>query len=196
VIRPYQDGGTPSTVWYLEQTSRAEPRPAKALDVPVQIVRAELPSPELSRFLYTAVGGDLFWVDRVDTRDSRRLRRTARTTRRPSRTDFLRAAALLHRTGPWPASAHLRLGPRMDHRPAMARPPADHPGLVAHLLPGQPQRLAPLSIPRAAGVPHPDPDRSPARQAYWTLARGLLTVKIAGLNRVGSCCGAMAHHQG
>lgn len=65
MIRPYQDGCTPSTVWYLEQTSRAEPRPAKALDVPVQIVRAELPSPELSRFLYTAVGGDLFWVDRL-----------------------------------------------------------------------------------------------------------------------------------
>jgi GNAT superfamily N-acetyltransferase len=65
VIEPYQDGGTPSTVWYLEQTSRAEPRPTKALDVSVQIVRAELPSPELSRFLYTAVGGDLFWVDRL-----------------------------------------------------------------------------------------------------------------------------------
>jgi GNAT superfamily N-acetyltransferase len=65
VIKPYQDGGTPSTVWYLEQTSRPEPRPAKAPDVPVETVRAELPSPELSRFLYTAVGGDLFWVDRL-----------------------------------------------------------------------------------------------------------------------------------
>jgi GNAT superfamily N-acetyltransferase len=31
----------------------------------VETVRAELPSPELSRFLYTAVGGDLFWVDRL-----------------------------------------------------------------------------------------------------------------------------------
>ena len=65
MIKPYQDGGTPSTVWYLEQTSRPEPRPAKAPEVPVETVRAELPSPELSRFLYTAVGGDLFWVDRL-----------------------------------------------------------------------------------------------------------------------------------
>lgn len=63
--KPYQDKGTSSTVWYLEQTCRATPRPTKALDVPVEIVRAELPSPELSRFLYTAVGGDLFWVDRL-----------------------------------------------------------------------------------------------------------------------------------
>ena len=28
-MRPYQDEGTPSTVWYLEQTSRAQPHPAK-----------------------------------------------------------------------------------------------------------------------------------------------------------------------
>jgi hypothetical protein len=31
----------------------------------MEIVRAELPSPELSRYLYTAVGGDFFWVDRL-----------------------------------------------------------------------------------------------------------------------------------
>ncbi|MGB8960330.1 MAG: hypothetical protein WCC38_00020 [Pseudonocardiaceae bacterium] len=65
VLNPYQVGGTPSTVWYLEQTRRCQPRPAKALDVPVEIVRAELPSPELSRYLSTAVGGDSFWVDRL-----------------------------------------------------------------------------------------------------------------------------------
>lgn len=66
MIKPYQAGGTPSTVWYLEQTYRTQPRPANVLDVPVEIVRAELPSPEFSRFLYTAVGGDLFWVDRLE----------------------------------------------------------------------------------------------------------------------------------
>jgi GNAT superfamily N-acetyltransferase len=65
VIGPYQAGCTPSIVWYLEQASRPVPRPANVLDVPVQIVRAELPSPELSRFLYTGVGGDWFWVDRL-----------------------------------------------------------------------------------------------------------------------------------
>ncbi|HEX5348916.1 MAG TPA: GNAT family N-acetyltransferase [Pseudonocardiaceae bacterium] len=42
-----------------------QPRPGKALALPVEIVRAELPSPELGRFLYTAVGRDLFWVDRL-----------------------------------------------------------------------------------------------------------------------------------
>ena len=65
MTEPYQEGGTLSTVWYLEQTHRAEPRPAKTLGLPVEIVRAQLPSPELSRFLYTAVGGNLFWVDRL-----------------------------------------------------------------------------------------------------------------------------------
>lgn len=65
MIKPQQDEGAPSTVWCLEQTRPTQPRPAKTLDTPVEIVRAELPSPELSRFLYTAVGGDLFWVDRL-----------------------------------------------------------------------------------------------------------------------------------
>lgn len=65
MTEPYQEGGTLSTVWYLEQTHRGEPRPAKTLSLPVEIVRAQLPSPELSRFLYTAVGGNLFWVDRL-----------------------------------------------------------------------------------------------------------------------------------
>ncbi|PGH47982.1 GNAT family N-acetyltransferase [Streptomyces sp. Ru87] len=47
--------------------SRAQPR-----DTPpeggagVRIVRAEVPSPEFSRFLYTAVGGDVTWTDRLD----------------------------------------------------------------------------------------------------------------------------------
>lgn len=65
MIRPYQGGATSSTVWYLEQTSPAGPGTTEGSDPPLQIVRAELPSPELSRFLYTAVGGDLFWVDRL-----------------------------------------------------------------------------------------------------------------------------------
>src|SRR5262249_20357512 len=65
MIRPYQEQGTPSTIWYLEQTCRTSPPPAKPLELPVDIVRAELPSLVLSRFLYTAVGCDLFWVDRL-----------------------------------------------------------------------------------------------------------------------------------
>jgi len=65
MIEPYQQRDTPSSVWYLEQTRQAPPRPRKTVALPVEIVRAQLPSPELSRFLYTSVGGDLFWVDRL-----------------------------------------------------------------------------------------------------------------------------------
>ncbi|MCE7082295.1 GNAT family N-acetyltransferase [Streptomyces sp. ST2-7A] len=53
--------------WYLEQTSPTDPRPADAPD-PAQGVRvawARVPCPEFSRFLYTAVGGDVSWTDRL-----------------------------------------------------------------------------------------------------------------------------------
>ncbi|WP_433324880.1 GNAT family N-acetyltransferase [Spirillospora sp. CA-294931] len=53
------------TTWYLEQRDPAELRSAPAPDLPFRIARAEIPSPELSRFLYTAVGGDWYWVDRL-----------------------------------------------------------------------------------------------------------------------------------
>lgn len=33
--------------------------------MPVRVERAELPSPELNRYLYTAVGGDWLWTDRL-----------------------------------------------------------------------------------------------------------------------------------
>ncbi|KUL40001.1 GNAT family N-acetyltransferase [Actinoplanes awajinensis] len=53
------------TTWYLEQSDPAQIRRGSAPAVPVEVVRAELPSPELSRFLYTAVGGDWSWTDRL-----------------------------------------------------------------------------------------------------------------------------------
>lgn len=53
------------TTWYLEQTSPDDLRPAAAPDGDVRIERAEVPSPEFSRFLYSAVGGDLCWIDRL-----------------------------------------------------------------------------------------------------------------------------------
>ncbi|MFD0687109.1 GNAT family N-acetyltransferase [Actinomadura fibrosa] len=56
---------TEVTHWYLEQLSPAELRPAKAPDIRFDIVRAEIPSPEFGRFLYTAVGGDWYWTDRL-----------------------------------------------------------------------------------------------------------------------------------
>ncbi|GAU67040.1 putative acetyltransferase [Streptomyces sp. NBRC 110611] len=55
------------TTWYLEQTSHADLRPAQQPPAGqgVGIVRSEVPSPEFSRFLYTAVGGDVTWTDRL-----------------------------------------------------------------------------------------------------------------------------------
>ncbi|WP_431980981.1 GNAT family N-acetyltransferase [Streptomyces qinglanensis] len=55
------------TTWYLEQTSAADRVPAREPEdaAAVRVERAEVPSPEFSRFLYTAVGGDTTWVDRL-----------------------------------------------------------------------------------------------------------------------------------
>ncbi|MCQ0025147.1 GNAT family N-acetyltransferase [Streptomyces somaliensis DSM 40738] len=53
------------TTWYLEQTSPDDLRPAAEPEGDVEIVRAGVPSPEFSRFLYCSVGGDLSWVDRL-----------------------------------------------------------------------------------------------------------------------------------
>ncbi|MFF0376127.1 GNAT family N-acetyltransferase [Actinoplanes missouriensis] len=53
------------TTWYLEQTDAAQIQPGREPRVPVEVGRAEVASPELSRFLYTAVGGDWFWTDRL-----------------------------------------------------------------------------------------------------------------------------------
>jgi GNAT superfamily N-acetyltransferase len=54
------------TTWYLEmgaaeQLARVGPPLLEA-----RIERADIPSPELSRFLYTAVGGQWYWIDRLD----------------------------------------------------------------------------------------------------------------------------------
>ncbi|GHE01319.1 GNAT family N-acetyltransferase [Streptomyces alanosinicus] len=55
----------PVTTWYLEQTSPGDLLPAAAPEGDVRIVRAEVPSPEFSRFLYASVGGDIRWTDRL-----------------------------------------------------------------------------------------------------------------------------------
>ncbi|SEN33578.1 GNAT family N-acetyltransferase [Actinacidiphila rubida] len=57
---------TPVTTWYLEQNAPEELRPAAEPALPgVTVVRAEVPSGVLGRFLYAAVGGDVSWVDRL-----------------------------------------------------------------------------------------------------------------------------------
>jgi GNAT superfamily N-acetyltransferase len=57
--------GVEITTWYLEQTDPADLCAAGPPALPVEVTRVELPSPELNRFLYTAVGGDWFWLDRL-----------------------------------------------------------------------------------------------------------------------------------
>jgi GNAT superfamily N-acetyltransferase len=56
---------TPVTTWYLEMRAPEHLRPARVPDPAPQIVRAEIPSPALNRFLYTSVGGGWHWVDRL-----------------------------------------------------------------------------------------------------------------------------------
>jgi GNAT superfamily N-acetyltransferase len=54
---------TEVTTWYLEQTDPGRLVPARP--AAVEVVRAQVPSPELSRYLYLAVGGDHLWTDRL-----------------------------------------------------------------------------------------------------------------------------------
>lgn len=53
------------TTFYLEMLDPAwlAPRPLARDDV--EIRRCEVPLPELNRFLYTTVGGDWYWIDRL-----------------------------------------------------------------------------------------------------------------------------------
>lgn len=53
------------TIWYLEMRRRDELRPAPAPDSSIRIEQAHVALPELNRFLYTAVGGDWYWRDRL-----------------------------------------------------------------------------------------------------------------------------------
>jgi GNAT superfamily N-acetyltransferase len=56
---------TEVTTWYLEQTAASDLNPARRPEAAVAVTRAELPGPEFSRFLYTAVGGDWNWTERI-----------------------------------------------------------------------------------------------------------------------------------
>jgi GNAT superfamily N-acetyltransferase len=53
------------TTYYLELLSRDQLSPPRHMQNDFQLVRAELPCPELNRFLYTAVGGSWYWTDRL-----------------------------------------------------------------------------------------------------------------------------------
>ncbi|RBM20873.1 GNAT family N-acetyltransferase [Streptomyces sp. PT12] len=58
---------TTVTTWWLEQTSPSDLSPARAPGAAagLTVALAEVASPEFSRFLYTAVGGDVTWTDRL-----------------------------------------------------------------------------------------------------------------------------------
>jgi GNAT superfamily N-acetyltransferase len=56
---------TPVTVRYLEMARPEELKPAMGNGRALDIVRAEIPLPELNRFLYVAVGRAWQWVDRL-----------------------------------------------------------------------------------------------------------------------------------
>jgi GNAT superfamily N-acetyltransferase len=53
------------TTTYLQQRDPADLKPARPPRHPATIVRVDEPSPEFARFLYTAVGGDWHWTDRL-----------------------------------------------------------------------------------------------------------------------------------
>ncbi|MCJ8329082.1 MAG: GNAT family N-acetyltransferase [Lentisphaeria bacterium] len=52
-------------IWYLEICTEADINYKFCNDEKLSIYQAKLPSPELSRYMYTAVGGEFFWVDRL-----------------------------------------------------------------------------------------------------------------------------------
>jgi GNAT superfamily N-acetyltransferase len=56
---------TPVTRWFLEMTSPSQLQRSPAPQPAPSIVRAEIPSPALNRFLYTSIGGGWHWVDRL-----------------------------------------------------------------------------------------------------------------------------------
>ncbi len=53
------------TVYYLEMTAPGQLRPKAGELTNVAIRQAEIPLPELGRFLYSAVGADWYWLERL-----------------------------------------------------------------------------------------------------------------------------------
>lgn len=53
------------TTWYLEMLDRNQLRPALPGSYNLKVEQVEIPSPEFSRFLYSSVGGDWYWLDRL-----------------------------------------------------------------------------------------------------------------------------------
>ena len=56
---------TDITTYYLEMTEPSDLRPKRVSHGGLEVKQADVPLPEFNRFLYTAVGGDWYWVDRL-----------------------------------------------------------------------------------------------------------------------------------
>jgi len=54
------------TTYYLESLSPSELKPKRAEIEGLQIIKAEIPSPELQHFLYRSVGGDWYWYEKAE----------------------------------------------------------------------------------------------------------------------------------
>jgi GNAT superfamily N-acetyltransferase len=54
-----------TVITYLEMTSPDQLRPRQSPRGDLTLARIDPPLPELNRFLYTAVGGDWYWIDRL-----------------------------------------------------------------------------------------------------------------------------------
>jgi GNAT superfamily N-acetyltransferase len=53
------------TTWYLEMTAPGDLRPKRSPRGDLALVKVDVPTPELNRFFYTAVGGSWYWIDRL-----------------------------------------------------------------------------------------------------------------------------------
>lgn len=53
------------TTWYLEMLDPGQLRPATPGNYDLRVEQVQIPSPEFSRWLYTSVGGDWYWHDRL-----------------------------------------------------------------------------------------------------------------------------------
>jgi GNAT superfamily N-acetyltransferase len=59
--------------FYLEMLNRSELQPARSIDRPFEVRRAEIPYPALNRFLYREVGAAYQWTDRLSWSEERWL---------------------------------------------------------------------------------------------------------------------------
>jgi GNAT superfamily N-acetyltransferase len=53
------------TTWYLEMTAPGELRPKRSERADLALVQIDVPTPELNRFFYSAIGGGWYWLDRL-----------------------------------------------------------------------------------------------------------------------------------